>query len=367
MKIAYLLGSLNRGGTETLLLDVFRNSKQQGLDAFCIYRKTGMLESDFLESSVEIKHLPTEKNLLIYIWKLRKCLKINQVEIAHAQQAIDGLYAWLACIGTNIKVVLTFHGYDFTEKPFGLKIVRFIIKRTHLNIYVSDTQRQYYQQKYKLNSNKQQVVYNGISFDKFDFTHKLSTGLRKELQLSPNILLLGAVGNFNDVRDQMTTCKFLKLLNDQQIDYHFVFVGKRIESSPQLYDECFNFCQSSGLAKSVTFLGVRNDVPHILNELDAFVYSTNHDTFGIAVVEAMAMGIPVFVNDWGVMHEITDHGKYATMFKTKDENDLLREFMLFLQNKPDYQKKAKEAAIYVRENFSIEKHIQNLKEVNIDF
>ena len=367
MKIAYLLGSLNRGGTETLLLDVFRNSKQQGLDAFCIYRKTGMLESDFLESGVGMKHLPTEKNLFIYLWKLRKSLKSNQVEIAHAQQAIDGLYAWIACLGTTIKVVLTFHGYDFTESSFGLKILHFIIHRTDLNIYVSDTQKGYYQQKYKLQPEKQYVVYNGISFKKLDVAHQLSTGLRKELKLSPNTLLLGAVGNFNDVRDQMTTCKFLKLLNDKQVDFHFVFVGKRLESSPGLYDMCVEYCSENGLKEKVSFLGVRNDVPQILNELVAFVYSTNHDTFGIAVVEAMAVGIPVFVNDWGVMNEITVKGQYASLYRTKEEHDLLREFMLFLQNKPEHQKKAKEAAIYVRENFSIEKHIQNLKEVYIDF
>jgi len=74
----------------------------------------------------------------------------------------------------------------------------------------------------------------------------------------------------------------------------------------------------------------------------------------------MAMKIPVFVNDWGVMQEITDNGKYASLYKTKDDEDLLREFMLFLQNKPLYDEKAKKAAEYVREQYSIEKHIEKL-------
>jgi glycosyltransferase involved in cell wall biosynthesis len=373
MKIAYLLGSLNRGGTETLMLDVFRNAKKYGLHAIGIYRRTGVLEQDFLESGVEMKHLPTEKNIFIYLWRLRNYLKNNHVEIAHAQQAIDGLYAWIACLGTNIKVVLTFHGYDFTERPLGLKILEFIIKRTDLNIYVSDTQRQYYQQKYKLQPEKQQVVYNGISFDKFDTSYIRSADLsrdpdnteclRNELKLSTETLLLGAVGNFNEVRDQMTTCKFLKLLHEQQVDFHFVFVGKRVENSASLYDNCVSYCLENRLKERVSFLGMRTDVPLILSELDAFVYSTNHDTFGIAVVEAMAVGIPVFVNDWGVMQEITDRGKYASLYKSKDENDLLREFMLFLQNKPDYQKKAKKAADFIRQQYSIKVHILQLLEI----
>ena len=51
MKVVYLLGSLNRGGTETLMLDVFRNAVRCGLDAVCIYRKGGVCEDDLLGTS----------------------------------------------------------------------------------------------------------------------------------------------------------------------------------------------------------------------------------------------------------------------------------------------------------------------------
>ena len=369
MKIAYLLGSLNRGGTETLLLDVFRNAKKNGLIAIGIYRKSGVLDNEFAESGVTMQKIAFRLNIVAYLLKLRKTLQVEKVDIVHAQQPIDAFYAYLACLGLKIKLVLTFHGYDFNDKKLGNLILHFIIKKTDANIYVSNTQRQYYQQKYNLMPDKQQVVYNGISFEKLDITHLMtlshqtSTGLRNELKLSPDVLLLGAVGNFNEVRDQMTTCKFLKLLHYQQVDFHFVFVGKRVESSADLYDRCVDYCSENGLIERVSFLGMRNDVPRILNELDAFIYSTDHDTFGIAVVEAMAVGIPVFVNDWGVMHELTEYGKYATLYKTKDENDLLREFMLFLQNKPEYRKKAKEAAGFVRQLFSIKQHIFELKKV----
>ena len=374
MRIAYMLGSLNRGGTETLLLDVFRNAGKKKLDAIGLFRKSGVLESDFRESGLVMIKVTPGKWPMGYILRLRKLLLKNNVTIAHAQQPIDALYAWIACIRTKTKIIQTLHGYDFSENKLGNLILRFMIQRTDSNIYVSDTQRQYYQEKYHLNPDKQKVVYNGIAFDKLDGLDTLSTTksitsdtnkstLRNELQLHFNTLLIGAVGNFNNVRDQLTTCRFLKLLNDQKIDFHFVFVGKRIERESLLYDDCLNYCSENGLYGKVTFLGSRNDVPEILQQLDAFIYSTNHDTFGIALVEAMAVGIPVFVNDWGVMLEITENGKYATIYKTKDEDDLLQQFMLFLQNKQVYQDKARQASLFVRERYSIEKHIEALKEV----
>ena len=380
MRIAYLLGSLNRGGTETLLLDVFRNAGKSNLDAIGLYRKSGVLEQDFKESGLQIAKVHS-LNFIGYILQLRKQLLENNINIAHAQQPIDALYARLACLGTEIKVILTIHGYDFNESILGRWIIRFIIKHTDANIYVSDTQLKYYQKKYHLNHDKQRVVYNGISFDKLEVseTRRMnesialdnnsgqilndSKSLRAELQLSTTTLLLGAIGNFNEVRDQMVTCRFLKLLKEQNVDFHFVFVGKRTDSTPQLYDDCVRFCEQNNLSKKISFLGSRNDVPSILHQLDTFLYATDHDTFGIAVVEAMAVGIPVFVNDWDVMKEITGNGKYATVYKTRDEYDLLREFMLFLQNKALYQAKANEAALFVRERYSIEKHIEKLKKV----
>lgn len=366
VKVAYLLGSLNRGGTETLLLDVFRNAKKNHLNTIGIYRKSGALETDFLACGIAMLHLSTGKNIVSYILKLRRLLLKNDIQMVHAQQPIDAFYARLACFGTQIKVVLTFHGYDFNESKLGTAILKQAINHSDANVFVSDSQRQYYVEKYRLRIENQHVIYNGISFDKLDCNPPISDNwvdikLRDELQLNPKTLLLGTVGNFVPGRDQFSLCRFVKLLDEQKVDFHFVFVGKKSEANPLLYDDCYNFCKVNNLLTKISFLGSRNDVPSILKQLDAFFFSTDHDTFGIAVVEAMAAAIPVFVNDWEVMNEITSSGKYATVYKTKDEAGLLREFMLFLQNKKSYEAKATEAARFSRDCYSIEKHIEKLK------
>ena len=360
MKTALLLGSLNRGGTETLMLDLCQNLKKIDFDAVGIYRKGGVLEQEFLNSDVPFILLKPGKNMLKYLWKLRKLILNNKVEVIHAQQPIDALYARIACIGLNVKFVLTFHGFDYNG---GTALLRFIIPRTDKNIFVSNYQQEYYSQKYNLRPDKQTVVYNGIKFSKFDLTQNQTnhTDLRSELKINDTTILMGMVGNFNEVRDQMTVCHFLKLLKEKMVDFHFVFVGKRVGNTPQRYDDCVSFCDTNNLSRNVTFAGVRNDVPAVLSQLDAFIYSTEHDTFGIAVVEAMAAGVPVFVNDWEVMNEITEEGKLATIYKTKDEKDLLEKFMLFLQTKETYKQKANEVSTIVRQKYSIEKYIENLK------
>jgi glycosyltransferase involved in cell wall biosynthesis len=360
MKVAYLLGSLNRGGTETLTLDVFRKVATNGLELIGIYRKKGgNLEKEFQESGVPVFFLPFKKNIFSYYQQLLKIIQQNNIDILHAQQPLDALLAWLCMRGTHKKIILTIHGYDFNQSFWSKKMLQFILHHTDGNIFVSESQRKYYQQKYHLKPEKQKTVYNGISFDKLD-TAKTD---RTKKSTSSELLKLGSVGNFVSVRSQIVICRFLNLLKKENIAFDFVFVGAKSKSEPWLFDECYRYCEENDLLDSVHFLGSRSDVPEILSTLDAFIYSTDHDTFGIAVVEAMAMEIPVFVNDWEVMKEITHDGKFATLYKSRDENDLLKKILLFLQNRAIAICQAREAAAYVRENFSIENHIHQLKQV----
>lgn len=368
MKIAYLFGSLTRGGTETLMLDVFRHAPEHGLDAMGVYRKTGEYEQDYLNSGVPMFKLAPGGNKLSYLLRLRKLLLTNQVDIVHAQQPVDAFYAYIACMGTKIRIMLTLHGYDFNDSKASKTVLKYIISRTDKNIFVSKSQSDFYIKQFNLNPVKQHVVYNGISFSKIvdAFDNKAIDALqgkqniKKELNLSPDTLLLSSVGNFIPVRDQMTLCRFAKLLKNQGVDFQLLLIGKRLDFVASQYDDCVSYCQENDLLQHVHFLGMRTDVPQILALSDAFVYATDYDTFGIAVAEAMATGIPVFVNDWEVMSEITVQGKYATLYKTKDERDLVEKIMLFLKHKNDYISKAQFAQQFVRETYSIESHMSNL-------
>ncbi len=364
MRIAYLLGSLNRGGTETLLLDVFNSAVNTPFKMIGVYRKEGILSDGFHSSEVSLFKLTPGPlwMLWLYMWRLRKLLLREKVDIVHAQQNLDAVYAGLACLGLRIKVVQTFHGYDFHLGHFNKLLIRLSLKMAYVNIFVSESQRKHYAQTYKLNQNtKQVVVYNGINFSKLKL--RSENAIPSDSKESKIIFSLAMVGNFVPVRDQMTVCRFLDLLNRKGINFNFSFIGRKDEKNPQLYDECESFCLANDLKDKVLFCGTRPDVPSLLHQLDAFIYSTDHDTFGLAVIEAIATGIPVFVNDWQVMKEITDSGKRASLYHTKDENDLFDKFMSFVEQPKLFAKAALENAAWARKTYSIQNHVERLYEV----
>ena len=97
MKIAYLLGSLNRGGAETLMLDVVRNLKGSDIKAICVHRNKGELYIDFCRADVVLKQLrPRFKLDLLYYIKLRSLLIKENISIIHAQHPLDAFYALIS-------------------------------------------------------------------------------------------------------------------------------------------------------------------------------------------------------------------------------------------------------------------------------
>ncbi|MGA3013538.1 MAG: glycosyltransferase family 4 protein [Bacteroidales bacterium] len=366
IKVAYLIGSLNRGGTETLLLDCFLNSREAGFSFIGVHRKEGSLLNCFRGTGVPFFHLGFRNKFdLGYFFRLRALLIDQQIDIAHAQQPIDAMLALISLWNTGIKVVLTMHGFDFTKR-FSLEFLnRFILKQTSVNIYVSKTQKKIYSEKYHLSdSSRNKVVYNGISFNKFERTSLNS--IRKEFGIPQNTLLLCSIGNFVRGRDQLTICHFLSLLRQKQDDFCMIFAGARSDQTPDLFDECVSYCKKNGLQNHVFFPGSRKDVIDILSQSDAFIYASDHDTFGIAVIEAMAAGTPVFVNDWEVMKEISDNGKNVNLYKTKDEYDLFQRFLHFLNNREIYRKQAHISSLWAHKTYSIKSHLDELKNIYVN-
>lgn len=361
MKIAYFMGSLNRGGTETLMLDIFKHSGEASYEMIGIYRKDGTLTKQYKQSGVRLINIaPGFTGDINYILRLRKTLIREKINIIHAQQAIDAFYAILATAGMEIKIVLTFHGYNYRYGRLRNLITNWIINHTDLNIYVSKSQKDNYFDNYRIkHPEKQKVIYNGVSFEKFKNFGYFS--IRNEFNIPKRSLLLGSVGNFVRVRDQLTICRFLHLLHHKNVDFYFVFAGGKNKFEPEKFDQCVNYCKEHGLEKRVFFAGSRTDVPNILSQLDAFIYSTHFDTFGIAIIEAFYMGVPVFYNNWEVFREITEDGKHGHMYKTRDENDLLYQFEDYLYNKEEYIKRAQKDAEWVSQKFNINNFLKKLE------
>lgn len=363
IKVAYFIGSLNRGGTEMLTLDICRRKDYAAYEMILIYRNEGELSGEFRKTGVEMFRIKPKGIKIGYCFRLRKLLKDKQVDVIHAQTFINSQIALLATAFSTIRLVSSFHGFSFAQAPLLAR--RYVMKGSDELVFVSRYVRDYYLQRNKFcDVKKCNVVYNGIGSEKFEQKYPVPDFLRTNDSVIPKRIKLTMVGNFVDVRSQIVICRSIKLLKEQGVDnFDFYFVGKRVESEASLYDNCVCYCEENGLTDVVHFMGSRGDIPAILQHVDGFVYSTDHDTFGIAVVEALLAGLPVIANDWVVMKEISHEGEFMTLFETGNEVDCCAKMRTLIENIDVFSRETKKRIDTVKNIFSIEKHIDGITAV----
>lgn len=364
IKVAFFIGSLNRGGTETLVLDSFRRQAEAPYDSILIYRNEGDLSDAYHATGVPMFQIKPKGLKLGYIKKIKQLLKQEEVTILHAQTLLNALLGVFCTCFSHVKLVASFHGfrYSFMERVKTHIVMWF----ADASIFVSEYVRDWYIKHTVLTPrNRCHLVYNGIDFSKFEKEYAIPDFLTKTSSESSSCVNLVMVGNFVKGRSQSFVCEVVNALVDRGVSsFRLFFIGKRVASAFERYDTCVRYCKEHALLdRNVFFLGGRDDVPAILQHADAFIYASEHDTFGIAVVEAMAAGLPVVVNDWEVMKEITDRGALATLYQTGDVADCVEKMEHLLSDSEAFKRKARMLETQVRERYSIQTHIQNLNKV----
>ena len=360
MKVLHLLDTVNRGGAEILLLDVCRNAADFGIDLTFVTTQGGELEAAFQTSGAKFfrlhRRFPIDFSAIL---KLRKIIKEHRIEIVHAHHAVDGLPLYLATIGLPVKCVLTFHGFVTDAK--NRRVLSFLIPRMDANVFVSRSLQKWLAKKDALVVNHNaHVIYNGT-----DARRLLPTGknLRKELGLSDDVALFGMIGNFyrDPRKDQFTVCRALPEVFAEISNSHCIFVGKTEAGAEGKFAECVNFCRENGIAEKVHFLGIRDDVPDILAELDVFVFSSLQEGLPIALTEAMLAKVPLIVSDIEPLLEASANGKYAEVFPVGDAEILSEKILQLLKDENWREDLSASALKFAKENFSIEAHLRELK------
>jgi glycosyltransferase involved in cell wall biosynthesis len=358
IKVLHILDSLNRGGAETMELDLCRNAAANGLDLTFAATGGGDLEQEFRNSGVDFirlhRRLPVDLRLAS---ELRRIIKERNISVVHRHQPVDALHLYLATRGSDVKRVLTLHGvYAGTKNDLAL---RFVLPRMHARVLLGKDLAAWLAKEQGIDENLSFVpINNGV-----DPARLLSTRrtLRAELGLTEDATLLGMIANFYADRrkDQLTVCKALPKLFARGPAAQFVFVGSSA-GAQQLVDECVSFCRQQGISDRVHFLGKRADIPDVLSSLDLFVLSSRWEGSPIAVMEAMMMGIPTVLSDIGPLKEVSSNGRYAVLFQSGDADDLASRLIQFVADPESQSRLAAAARQWAMSQFSIERHIANL-------
>jgi glycosyltransferase involved in cell wall biosynthesis len=363
VKALHLLDTLERGGAETIALDVCRNAARFDIELTFVATRPGPLEEDFRTSGADFirlhRRLPIDPQVIL---KLRKIIKDKQIQVVHGYQPVEGLHLYLATLGLPVRRVLSFQG-GMRGSWKNTQAARFLISRMDANIAVSRGILNHHKEIDGFDTSRNfHIIFNGADPARI---RPSGHSLKKELGLDESARLIGMVGNFyvDPRKDQQTVCRALPHVFAEAGDVHCIFAGAPEPGAEYKLQQCIDLCRAEGIETRVHFLGARSDIPDVLAALDIFVFSSLHEGLPLAVTEAMLAGVPLVVSDIEPLMEVSDNGNVAEVFPVGNAEVLAEKILKLLGNDRLREGMRKSAFEFAQDNFSIDAHMKALKKL----
>ncbi|KQY79725.1 glycosyltransferase [Pelomonas sp. Root1444] len=157
---------------------------------------------------------------------------------------------------------------------------------------------------------------NGVDTAVFRPQRPAASALRDSLGLAPSTVLVGFVGRLSPEKGPDVFLRMAMLLQGRQPDAHCVVVG-----DGPMQAELARLAGQLGL-RQTHFLGLRDDMPALYNELDVVVSSSHSEAMPLALMEAMACGLPLVATRVGGVPDLIEHGETGWLAGPGDFNDL---------------------------------------------
>ena len=161
-----------------------------------------------------------------------------------------------------------------------------------------------------LDAARTHVLFNGVDLHRFR-PRPLTGYLHRELGLPPHVRLVGSIGQIGMRKGLDALAEAARHVAAADPEVHFVVVGKRYSQKQEAVDYELNLHRTAAtnpLRGRFHFLGLRRDVPRLLNELTILAHAARQEPLGRVLLEAAASGIPIVATDVGGTREIFPEG-----------------------------------------------------------
>ena len=235
-----------------------------------------------------IKHMGQNMRALRQVEGL---MKQNGYAFCHCHSPIGGVVARIAGHRTKTKVIYTAHGFHFYQgAPVMNWLVYYPVEKmlsrwTDVLITINHEDYKLAKKKFKM---KKLTYVPGIGIDtqRESLSQKEKEEKRKELGIPQDAFLITNAAEFTPNKNQKTVIEAIEQLHNPNIYFVMCGIGEKKAELEQ-------YVKEHGLEEHIRFVGFRNDLHEILQTSDCFVLSSFREGLSVALMEAMAEGLPV--------------------------------------------------------------------------
>jgi glycosyltransferase involved in cell wall biosynthesis len=215
-----------------------------------------------------------------------------------------------------------------------------------------------------------EVVHNPVDLARWDPERIDRAEARARLGVAgTRAVLLGVVAQLSPWKGQDTAIEALRLLVREGLDAHLLLIGsaKFVARSTRFDNEAYVAglraeVARAGLEDRVDWLGERDDVPELVRALDILLLPSREEPFGRALIEAMALRIPVIATSVGGPPEIVDDGEQGYLLAPEQPQAWAQAIARIAGNPPLAQAMGRAGRERVERAFSAERHAAKVLE-----
>jgi sugar transferase (PEP-CTERM/EpsH1 system associated) len=308
VRILHVVDSLASGGTELASAALIQRTEGTFHHAVCSLRGSGPAANGVGGLTVPITFLGKRSG---HDWSLalriaRLCRSFRP-QVVHARNwgTMD------AVIGARLAgvpvVIQSEHGRDLGDLD-GLHRRRIRVRRLlapfiDLHVVVSVHLQRWLLERVRVRPDKVRIVRNGVDATRFQPLLQRDR-LRDQYGYGPSDVVFGAVGRLTPVKDYGALLEAFHVVSTCHPHGRLIVVGDGPQR-PVLEEQV----RRRGLADHVRLVGHRDDVTQCLGIMDVFVHPSLMEGMSNAVLEAMAVALPVVATAVGGTPEIVEHGR----------------------------------------------------------
>lgn len=337
IRLLHLVQTLGMGGAEILLVQYIKSLGQKDYDHFVYcFGSDGPARKKIEALGVPV-HMGKRRALIkqpirftlsilslmieLFMFIRNKRIHLMQSHLSHANK--------LAVVVGKLSGVPTFptihNTMEFVDRRskwnFRVYINKaidwFIFPMADRILTVSPEIKEIVHQRFKLKNSKIAILKNGIIFD--DHCYE-PVNLEKEFFISRNTLKILAVGrlSYQKAMEVLVRAAF-ELVKQGVHDLLVMIVG---EGDERIRLE--KLIKDIDMGNHVKLLGIRHDVIGLMKVSDIFVLPSRYEGLSIAMIEAMACGLPIVASEVPGLRSYIEHGRNGLLFPVEDHTAMVK-------------------------------------------
>lgn len=290
-------GSMKRAGAETMIMQYLRQLVKDERFEFSIlvhgYDK-GDYDDEIAGYHVPIYHVPVRgQHPLTYAHEVKKVLKAHPVDIIHCNMDSacgDFLEIAQKC-GVKNRIAHSHLTHFQATNPFKVAVAKKSKEKIHkvanLRLACSDKAG-----KWLYENDEFVVINNAINLDDYTPQEKKRQVMRSGLGLKLENLAIVNIGRFHYQKNHARLLELFAAYKKTNNESKLFLVGVG-----ELQESIRNQADKLELKNDIVFLGLRNDIPELLQAMDVFIMPSLFEGLPVSGIEAQAAGLPCLFAD----------------------------------------------------------------------